>query len=338
MYPQTSLAVRHLLASASFGLLGSALAACSGQGAAALTPASQAIAQAGSSRSAASGAHADAKPYTFTTLNDSADPTFNQLLGINNAGVISGYFGSGAAGHPNQGYTLNSPYGQNSYTNENYPGSVQTQVVAINNVGDTAGFWIDADGNNFGFVEWNGVFTTYRDPHTGSGTVNQILGLNDKGEAVGFYVDGNGLSHGFKVAQGTTKYSEIVPPGGNNVTAAGINNAGYITGFLTASNGTVVGFLDKGGKSFTEFSVPNSTATTPFGINKDRQIVGAYTDAAGNSHGFVLSKPLMDAKFTTVDDPNGVGTTLLNGINDKGDLVGFYTDAAGNTDGFLAAK
>jgi hypothetical protein len=66
--------------------------------------------------------------------------------------------------------------------------------------------------------------------------------------------------------------------------------------------------------------------------------VGAYTDAAGNSHGFVLSKPLMDAKFTTVDDPNGIGTTLLNGINDKGDLVGFYTDAAGNTDGFLAAK
>ena len=28
-------------------------------------------------------------------LHDAADPTFNQLLGINNAGVISGYFGSG---------------------------------------------------------------------------------------------------------------------------------------------------------------------------------------------------------------------------------------------------
>jgi hypothetical protein len=40
--------------------------------------------------------------------------------------------------------------------------------------------------------------------------------------------------------------------------------------------------------------------------------------------------------FTTVDDPNGIGTTLINGVNDHGDLVGFYTDAAGNTDGMLA--
>jgi hypothetical protein len=40
--------------------------------------------------------------------------------------------------------------------------------------------------------------------------------------------------------------------------------------------------------------------------------------------------------FTTVDDPHGVGTTIINGVNDLGDLVGFYTDAAGNTDGMLA--
>ena len=40
------------------------------------------------------------------TLDNSADPTFNQLLSINNEGAISGYFGSGAAGHPNKGYVL----------------------------------------------------------------------------------------------------------------------------------------------------------------------------------------------------------------------------------------
>ena len=34
------------------------------------------------------------------------DPTFNQLLGINNEGTIAGYFGSGAQGHANKGYTL----------------------------------------------------------------------------------------------------------------------------------------------------------------------------------------------------------------------------------------
>jgi hypothetical protein len=46
----------------------------------------------------------------------------NQLLGINQNGLIAGYFGSGAAGHPDQRYTLDSPYGQGNYVNENFPG------------------------------------------------------------------------------------------------------------------------------------------------------------------------------------------------------------------------
>jgi hypothetical protein len=37
-----------------------------------------------------------------------------------------------------------------------------------------------------------------------------------------------------------------------------------------------------------------------------------------------------------VNDPNGVGSTVINGINNAGDLVGFYIDAQGNTDGMLA--
>jgi hypothetical protein len=52
--------------------------------------------------------------YAFRTLDDPADVTFNQLLGINNRGVIAGYFGSGAAGHPNKGYLLRPPYGSRS--------------------------------------------------------------------------------------------------------------------------------------------------------------------------------------------------------------------------------
>ena len=82
---------------------------------------------------------------SFTTLNDAADPTFNQLLGINNGGKIAGYFGSGAPGHPNKGYTLTPPYGQGNYHNENFPGSVQTQVTGLNNKDLTVGFWADGE-------------------------------------------------------------------------------------------------------------------------------------------------------------------------------------------------
>ncbi|HKV57935.1 MAG TPA: hypothetical protein VJO32_06625 [Ktedonobacteraceae bacterium] len=275
--------------------------------------------------------------YTFKTLNDNADPTFNQLLGINNHGKIAGYFGSGAAGHPNKGYTLSKPYGQGNYHNENFPGSVQTQVTAINNNGNTAGFWVDGNGNNFGFISWNGVFTSYKDPHTGTGTVNQLLGINDKGFAVGFYIDGNGVNHAYKLNQNNGHFTAILPPGASSATATGINDNGDITGFLTASDGNVVGFLLKG-TTYTEFSFPNGTNTMPFGINKTDQIVGSYVDAAGNMHGFLLSSPLNHAKWQSIDDPNGVGTTTVNGLNDNGQLVGFYVDGAGNTDGFLATR
>lgn len=275
--------------------------------------------------------------YSFETLDNQADPTFNQLLGINNNGEIAGYFGSGAAGHPNKGYTLVAPYGQGNYTNENFPGSVQTQVTALNNKGYTAGFWVDGAGNNFGFIQWHGVFTSYKNPHTGTGTVNQLLGLNDKGIAVGFYTDGNGVNHAYQLDQNTGKFSNIVPPGGSNATATGINDNGDVVGFLTASNGSIVGFLKKG-SSYTEFDFPNSTVTNPFGVNQTDQIVGSYVDSANQMHGFILSNPLTQAHWRSLDDPNGVGTTTINGINDDSDVVGFYVDQAGNTDGFIATS
>ena len=93
-----------------------------------------ALAVAGSTLAASWAAVAQAAPaqpaaqpaYNFTTLDNANDLTFNQLLGINNNGVIAGYFGSGAQGHPNKGYRLYPPYGQGNYVNENFPNSVQT--------------------------------------------------------------------------------------------------------------------------------------------------------------------------------------------------------------------
>ena len=60
-------------------------------------------------------------------------------------------------------------------------------------------------------------------------------------------------------------------------------------------------------------------------------VVGAYMDASGLTRGFIFN----DGHFTSVDDPEGVGTTTINGVNDRGQIVGFYVDANGNTDGFV---
>ncbi len=281
-----------------------------------------------------------ATTYTFTTLDDQADPTFNQLLGINGNHVIAGYFGSGAdAQHPNKGYVLRPPYGQANYTNENFPGSAQTQVTGLNNQGDTSGFWVTANGTNHGFVEWNGVFSSYNDPKTPhmAGSVNQLLGVNNNGQAVGFYNDAAGNSHAYQVNQATRVYTAIKIPGAVSAVATGISKGGYIVGFAKDSAGTTSSWMLAPGGQLTTYQFPGGSDTQAFGINPQKQIVGSYLDGNGVMHGFVLTNPQgPTSHWQSIDDPNGVGSTVVNGINGAGDLVGFYTDAAGNTDGMLA--
>jgi hypothetical protein len=274
--------------------------------------------------------------YTFTTLDDAADPTFNQLLGINSSNVIAGYFGSSAPGHPNKGYVLNPPYSQADYVNENFPGSAQTQVTALNNKGDTAGFWVNGQNTNRGFIEWNGVFTSYSDPHTpqGAGSVNQLLGINNSGVAVGFYDSANGNAHAYSVNQATGVFTTIHVPGTSKVATA-INKKGDIVGISTTS-GVTSSWLLVGGR-LTTFQFPGGSDTQAFGVNNSDEIVGSYLDGSDVMHGFTLTDPTgPHSVWQSIDDPNGVGSTVVNGINAAGDLVGFYTDAAGNTDGMLA--
>ena len=100
--------------------------------------------------------------YQVLTLDDARDLTFNQLLGINNEGVIAGYFGSGNAGHPNKGYVLRPPFAQGDFGGENFPDAKQTQITGLNDDGISVGFFstqngaTPADDNNFGFWRING--------------------------------------------------------------------------------------------------------------------------------------------------------------------------------------
>jgi hypothetical protein len=274
-----------------------------------------------------------ATTFRFKTINNNTDPTFNQLLGINDDRTISGYYGSGAIGHPNKGYIVVPPYQQTNFTSENYPRSAQTQVTCIDNLGNTGGFWIDNANVNRGFIDWNGVFTSYTFPAFIRPTVTQILGLNDSGVAVGFYTDVRGVNHGFAFKRTTHSFQQVTPPGATNVTATAINNNGDIVGFYTSSS-QIVGFLEKGG-TFSTFSYPGSPTTNPFGVNDNDDIVGSYLGASNTTHGFLLTNPTTTPKFKSIDDPNGIGTTIINGINNRLSMVGFYVDSAGNTDGML---
>jgi probable HAF family extracellular repeat protein len=73
---------------------------------------------------------------------------------------------------------------------------------------------------------------------------------------------------------------------------------------------------------FKSIDFPNAASTQAFGINERGDVVGAYTDTAGNSHGFQLS----DGKFRAIDFPGGV-LTSARGINDDGAVAGGFAES-----------
>lgn len=295
--------------------------------------------------------------YSCTTINDQADnnppvtatpETFTQLLGINDSNTIVGYYGSGTLpDHPNKGIVISNAFASPTvFTHENFPGSVQTQVVGLNNLSSptTVGFWVDAAGNNFGFYKIGSTFTTVPTPAGETGTVNQLLGVNNSNMAVGFYTDSAGNNHGYLFNIASSTLTPITLPSSFTATsfmATGINNSGWVSGVYTDSTGATHGFIDVGG-TITSYDDPHGTNTGFFGINNLGDVVGSYTDSTGISAGLWFDPATHT--WLTVDDPNESATpafgftgTILNGLNDANDLVGFYVDANGGVDGLLAS-
>jgi probable HAF family extracellular repeat protein len=266
--------------------------------------------------------------YSFQTIIFPGD-NFTQLLGINNFSRIAGYHGSGATGHPNQGFTLFLP---DHFISENFPGSAQTQVIGVNNRGNTDGFYIDAAGVTHGFTDIHGVFATVDFPNPDS-VLTQLLGLNDKDEAAGYWQNAAGTQFPFTVRGGVFTGLDKMLPSNTSAQATGVNNAGDVSGFYVDSGGINHGFLLHHGV-VTILDFPGATLTQAFGLNNQRQVVGAYMDAAGNTHGFLYDVTALE--FQSVNDPKGVDSTTINGINDVGEIVGFFVDPiTGNTNGLV---
>jgi uncharacterized membrane protein len=277
--------------------------------------------------------HPAMTPTGFQTIDDPADLTFNQLLGINDGSRISGYFGSGAdAKHPNKGYQVKPGYHRRDFTAENFPKSVQTQVVGINNAGTTVGFFVDANDANIGFVRVRNTFVAVANPATGAKPAfNQLLGVNNKGVAAGFYNDAAGASHGYLYWIQKRAFTAVtLPVAADSVVASGINDRGDVSGFYTVGKVTK-GFVIRD-HHFTSLSFGAQSNTQALGVNNADQVVGSFLDAAGKMHGFVWHA----GAVKQVDNPHGTGGTLVNGINNRHQIVGFYVDAKGNTNGFLA--
>jgi uncharacterized membrane protein len=292
---------------------------------------------------------AHATHYTFRTLDNSNDPTFNELLGINDHGKLAGGFGAATAGHPSRGYVLRSPYRQVDYRNQNFPHARQSLVNGLNNNGVTVGIYstqkppmTPGEVSTFGFYAVNGKHfhkVNYPTKHPFSPPIDDLLGVNDQGVAVGFYLDVHGTSHGYQYNIRTGKYKIIKTgiAGSTRVSVTAINDAGSIAGYYTDSHSQVKGFfIRKKAPHLFKLSYPGASQTRPFGVSKHGEVVGTYEDnSTGTSvdHGFTWTR---QGGFHAVNDPHGTAGTDLSGVNSAGDLVGDYVDAKNHTHGFLA--
>jgi probable HAF family extracellular repeat protein len=272
---------------------------------------------------------ASAQSYRFVSIanpHDSNDP-FTQLLGINNNMVIAGYHNF----FNNQGFTLNLPM---QFTTENYPNSMMTQVIGINNSLTTDGFYVDNNSVTHGFYRTsNGTYTTVDFAGT---AFNQLLGQNDMQQASGYYsLSQNNSTPDFPYIydEAAGVFEVITIPGAvGGAQATGVNNSREVCGFFIDQNQVNHGFLLNFGV-LVQLDFPGSTFTQALGLNNHGQVVGTYMDAAGLTHGFLYT--VSSGQYTQIDDPNGIGQTVVNGINDNGALVGFYGAAPINT-GFVA--
>ena len=271
--------------------------------------------------------------YVFQNIVDPANPGFTQVLGINNTGTVVGYGNASAF----NGFSATAPYGGAQFTRQDFPGSAATQVAGISGAGDSAGFWIAADGGNHGFVR-NGVgtYSTVDSPGT---FFNQLLGINNGGtRAVGYSSNdatGATLQRAMFVSGGTFSlftYIDSLLPSNINSQATGVNDAGTVVGFFEDASGVFEGFMDIGGVAST-IDAPGAKSTQLLGINDLGQMVGDYIDAGGVMHAFIDTAGI----FTTID-PVGSAAAAVNGINDFGQVVGFYTDAQGLTLGFIGQQ
>lgn len=138
---------------------------------------------------------------TFTILNPTANATVTNAQGVNNNGLVIGFYS--LDGVHQHGFFYNP--GTNSFTLPADPtiaNLVLTQFLGINDFGLAVGYYQLPDGSQHGFLydTTTQTYTFLDDPSAAlSGvSITQITGVNNADEIAGFYVDATtGLQRGF---------------------------------------------------------------------------------------------------------------------------------------------
>jgi uncharacterized membrane protein len=270
----------------------------------------------------------NAAKYKFTTI-DVPNFTDTQLVGINDAGQISG-----SCGFKSQNIWHGTFYSHGQFTTFDVPGTAgTTHGGGINALGRIVGYYNDTAGiHGFQYDPGNSV-NPFVNPLDADLNVSTFAyGINSQSTIVGYFSTSPWDSFGFSYAGGTWQTFSV--PGATATLPTGINDAGEILGFYGNPPDSLVehGFILSNGV-YTFIDNPEADGTILYAKNAANQIVGACKnkDIVGSYHGF-----LYDGKTFTTIEPPGATQSWAKGINKWGQIVGQYIDQNGDYHGFLA--
>jgi len=235
--------------------------------------------------------------------------------GINNAGVIAGWYEEGSWPPAELPSVIAPPYGPDDRT------LIPGPPDAFGEVG--------ASGvSNSGLVA--GGYATEPEPDP-----NFPISDRRVGEFRGYLYDGDDPND---PSNYSTFYHD--DPGARWTEGWDVNDSRLIVGdYVNPDDANTYpykhhGFLyDFDADQWTTLDYPGADSTEARGINESGQIVGFYREAGGRERGFLYQ----DGNWTTIDHPDA-NDTWAEGISDSGIIVGSYTDAAGVYHGFLTPE
>lgn len=235
---------------------------------------------------------------SYSDFTVDGDPT--EARGINDAGVITGHVYAGGAanvtfvGNPSSGYQLLS-----------VPNATETLAEAINNSGQIAGVYVDANNNSFGFLA---TPVTLPSATTGSGAFAFDVAVTPDNL---IYIDPAAASgYTYQTGTGDPNFQSVVLPIGIG------DNFFSLSTCSGASLGTVAGgthydFGSGGVSCFKVDGIPASAGLDP--SDPQAFVTGLTFTAAGDFTGTMT--PMTAAAAPEIDPAGTFGAlTLLAGL------------------------
>jgi probable HAF family extracellular repeat protein len=257
---------------------------------------------------------------TYTQI-DVPGAAATYAYGISGAGDVVGYYYDFS--NNVHGFLLSG----GTYTTIDYPGTNFTPLYGINDLDQIVGKTYIA-GEYIGFL-YNTPTRTFTTISYPGATTTIAVGINDAGTIVGEIAFGNSEEHGFELVG--FNYRIILPPGARGSFVGGIDYSNRVAGFSFTKNSSpffyshgkykyftipgipypsvlginpagtaLVGVYTSGsltqGFLYQDNTVqivapPGATFTNASGISNAGEVVGYFSDASFNTHGFTWTPP-----------------------------------------------